>query len=168
MISQTTEYALRAVVYLAQHSNESWTTQQIADATRVPAGYLSKVLQGLSRFGVVTSQRGRHGGFQLTKPPSEFTVLEVVNAVEPVQRLKKCPMGIASHTGTLCSLHGTLDEAIGMVEAKFASTTLEDLTHRKDVARGRCVFPLVDVTMTETAVTDNGPKRRGRRKKTEL
>ncbi|MAE59986.1 MAG: transcriptional regulator [Planctomycetaceae bacterium] len=168
MISQTTEYALRAVVYLAQHSADSWTTQQIADATHVPAGYLSKVLQGLSRFGIVSSQRGRHGGFQLAKPPSEFSVLEIVNAVEPIRRITKCPMDIPSHAGTLCSLHETLDEAISMIEERFAATTLEDMTHRKDVASGECVFPLIDVSIMKKTKVKKGPKRRGRRKKSEL
>ena len=64
MISQTAEYALRAIVYLAGQELPQ-TTQQIAATTRVPAGYLSKVLQALARGGLVHSQRGLHGGFTL-------------------------------------------------------------------------------------------------------
>ncbi len=63
MISQTSEYALRATIYLARHPSVSFTTRQIAEATGMPAGYLSKVLQTLARVGIVQSQRGLHGGF---------------------------------------------------------------------------------------------------------
>jgi len=105
MISQTTEYALRAVVYLAQHPDLSWTTKQIAAATRVPAGYLSKVLQGLSRAGLISSQRGRHGGFQIDGDPKQMSVLEVVNAVEPIRRISRCPLILVGHDLDLCPLH---------------------------------------------------------------
>jgi Rrf2 family nitric oxide-sensitive transcriptional repressor len=59
MFSQTVEYALRAAAFLAGRAPEARTTDQIAVATRVPKAYLSKVLQGLSRGGVVHSQRAR-------------------------------------------------------------------------------------------------------------
>ena len=72
MFSQTVEYALRAIVFLADRNPETTTTEQIAEVTRVPSAYLSKVLQSLSRGGLVRSQRGLRGGFTLTKDPSEM------------------------------------------------------------------------------------------------
>ena len=57
MISQSVEYALRAVVQLAYHSPNSCTTDEIAKVTQVPSAYLSKVLQGLNKAGIVKSQR---------------------------------------------------------------------------------------------------------------
>jgi hypothetical protein len=59
IISRTAEYALRAVVHLAAGEDESasQTVGQIAEGTRVPAGYLAKVLQSLSRSGIIVSQR---------------------------------------------------------------------------------------------------------------
>ena len=55
MISQTSEYALRSVVVLGRHDLGPLTTQQISAETQIPVGYLSKVLQGLSRAGLVTA-----------------------------------------------------------------------------------------------------------------
>ena len=81
MFSQTVEYALRAVAFLAGQAPAARTTDQIAAATRVPKPYLSKVLQQLVREGVVRSQRGVGGGMSLVKAPAELTILEVVNAV---------------------------------------------------------------------------------------
>ena len=57
MISQTAEYALRAVVCLATTPGTPMTTQEIAKITKVPQGYLAKVLQALSRGEIVQSQR---------------------------------------------------------------------------------------------------------------
>lgn len=90
-LSQTAEYALRAVVFLAEHRGEAQTTQQIAEGCRVPAGYLSKVLQPLARAGVVSAQRGLGGGYVLEQDPATLTLLEVVSAVESIQRFRTCP-----------------------------------------------------------------------------
>ena len=67
MFSQTLEYALRAVVTIAQHEGHSCTASQISEITLVPAPYLSKLMQRLVRSGVVFSQRGLHGGFVLAQ-----------------------------------------------------------------------------------------------------
>lgn len=127
MFSQTTEYALRAIVWLAAHSSEPQTTLQIAAATRVPAGYLSKVLQALGRARLVSSQRGLHGGFTLTRPARKIRVLEVVNAVDPIQRIETCPLGLKSHGKNLCALHRRLDNAIAHIENAFSESTIADL-----------------------------------------
>lgn len=127
MFSQTTEYALRAVVWLASHHNEPQTTRQIAAATHVPAGYLSKVLQALGRADLVSSQRGLYGGFTLTRPASRISVLEVVNAVDPIHRIEKCPLGLKSHSAGLCALHRRLDDAIAHIEKAFTTSTIADL-----------------------------------------
>lgn len=127
MISQTTEYALRAVVYLAESMDSGRTTDQIAKATQVPTAYLSKVLQQLSRASIVQSQRGVGGGFTLKKHPQDFSVLNVINAVDPIKRIKECPLGLDAHATKLCSLHGRLDEAAALVEQAFGNTTIAEL-----------------------------------------
>jgi len=88
MLSQTAEYALRAIVVLAGDTTASWTAQTIAAKTLVPHDYLIKVLQPLTKAGLVTAQRGRNGGFALTRPPEQINVLDVLNAVDPLKRIK--------------------------------------------------------------------------------
>ncbi len=127
MISQTAEYALRAMVYLAQHPEQSLTNQQIARVTRVPIGYLAKVLQGLSRAGLITSRRGLGGGFALAKPAEEITIYEVVQAVDPIPRITSCPLKLKAHRDRLCPLHQRLDSAWELMEQSFRSTTLSDI-----------------------------------------
>lgn len=128
MISPTAEYALRAVVAIAQAGVEAVaTTQSVAAQTKVPPGYLPKVLQMLGRAGLVDSKRGLGGGFRLAKPACEMTVLEVVNAVDPIKRIRKCPLDIKSHGTNLCPLHKRLDEATQHFERCFAETTIAEL-----------------------------------------
>ncbi len=141
MFSRTVEYALRAVVHLADHAPEARTTDQIATATLVPKPYLSKVLQALNRGGVVHSQRGVGGGVTLLKTPAELTILEVVNAVEPIQRIRVCPLGLASHGVRLCPLHRRLDNALAGVEAAFGGTTLAEILAEPTDSRPLCEVP---------------------------
>ncbi len=126
MLSQTVEYALRAVVYLAKEG-EPRTTGQVAEATKVPPAYLSKVLQGLVQNGVVQSRRGAGGGMSLVPEPRELTILDVVNAVEPLQRIAACPLGLKAHGVKLCALHRRLDNALAEVEEAFRRSTLADV-----------------------------------------
>ncbi|MFN9370695.1 MAG: RrF2 family transcriptional regulator [Planctomycetaceae bacterium] len=127
MLSQTVEYALRAAVYLANQAPLARTTEQIAEVTKVPQAYLSKVMQNLAKAGIVRSQRGIHGGFLLARSSAELTILEVVNAVDPVQRIQTCPLGIAAHGANLCPLHRRLDLALAAVENAFGKTTLAEV-----------------------------------------
>ena len=127
MFSQTVEYALRAIVFLADHAPEPCTTDQISAATKVPKPYLSKVLQNLARHNLVRNQRGIGGGVTLVKTPVTLTILEVVDAVEPIQRIDSCPLGLKSHGKTLCPLHRRMDDALKMVQESFQRTTLAEL-----------------------------------------
>lgn len=127
MFSQTAEYALRAVVVLANDAEKPWTAQDIAAQSLVPQDYLMKVLQSLAKAGLVTAQRGRGGGFILTRTPDDITVLDVINAVDPLRRIKHCPLGLKAHSTTLCPLHRKLDDAIRSVEEAFASATIGQL-----------------------------------------
>ncbi len=127
MLSQTAEYALRAMVTLANSEGGARTAQEIAAESHVPLDYLAKILHSLAKAGLVTAQRGRGGGFQPVARASELTVLEVVSAVDPLKRIKTCPLGIQSHGENLCPLHRKLDDALKTVEEAFGSTTIRSL-----------------------------------------
>ena len=141
MLSQTVEYALRAVVHLASVAPEARTTGQIAAATLVPRAYLSKVLQSLVREGVVTSIRGLGGGMALSRKPEELTILEVVNAVEPIQRIRTCPLGLTAHGTHLCPLHKRVDNALALMEEAFGNSTLAEVLAEPTRSVPLCPFP---------------------------
>lgn len=127
MISKTSEYALRAMVFLAENTATPSPLQDIAASTQVPAGYLSKVLQQLVRAGLLVSQRGLGGGFSLSRLPTEITVYEVVQSVDPINRIRECPLKLPEHKGELCALHRRLDDVMELVEQSFRLTSMADL-----------------------------------------
>lgn len=127
MISKTSEYALRAVVFLAENPGSSSPLQDIAATTQVPSGYLSKVLQQLVRAGLLTSQRGLGGGFSLTRSPADLSVYEIVQSVDPIERILECPLHLPEHKAELCALHRRLDDVMEMVEHSFRLTSVADL-----------------------------------------
>lgn len=138
MFTQTAEYALRAVVYLATHEDEPVTTHQIARATQVPGDYLSKVLQALARGGLVSAQRGKNGGFVLSKHPGRITILDVINLVDPVPRIRRCPLGLKAHGTRLCSLHRKLDDAMDSIERILQSSTIAALLEDSSPSKPLC------------------------------
>ena len=132
MLPKTAEYALRAVVSLAREAGRAKSADYLADKTEVPRRYLHKVLQDLVRAKIVRSQSGPGGGYALAKDPRKVTILDVVNAASPLERIRQCPLAIATHT-TLCPLHKELDRAYAANEAAFAQVTIAQLlrsTHR--------------------------------------
>lgn len=137
-MSNTVEYALRAVVWIADRPHKPWTSAEIHRSTLVPPSYLSKVLRGLVAEGIVASQRGVHGGFVLAKPAENLSLLDVVNAVEPVQRIRECPLGLPNHGKNLCNLHRKLDEVMARTEEAFAACTVADLLQTPNASRPLC------------------------------
>ena len=126
MLSKTAEYALRAVVWLARDPGHAESADHLAEVTKVPRRYLHKVLQDLVRAELVRSQSGPGGGYSLKVAPAAVSILDVVNAVAPLERIRHCPLGLGSHT-SLCPLHAELDKAYAQTEQAFARVTVAKL-----------------------------------------
>ena len=124
MLSKTAEYALRAAVCLAQSTDVTLSAEVLASQTKVPRRYLHKVVQGLVAAKLVRSQPGPGGGYALKLPASQVTILDVVNAVAPMERITHCPLGLTSHTA-LCPLHKQLDDTYAATQKALAAVTLE-------------------------------------------
>jgi Rrf2 family protein len=137
MIPKTAEYALRAVVVLARDPQRASSAEQVVETTRVPRRYAHKVLQALVRAGLVRSQSGPGGGYALVRPAEELSILDVVSAVEPIPRIRHCPLGLPGHTH-LCPLHRELDEACAATERAFARVTIAQLLKQPDAAPPLC------------------------------
>lgn len=157
MISQTVEYALRAVVTLAQNQGKPCTAQRISEITEVPGPYLSKLMQLLVRGGLVQSRRGLHGGFVLAKSSDELSVWDVINVVEPLKRIHECPLRIGSHKTNLCPLHRRLDDAMASVEQEFRNATIGSL-----LSEAGGVTPLCDSDGGGTVSISLGPVGKGK------
>jgi len=167
VISKTAEYAIRACLWLASHADQPWTTQQIAAATGVPPGYLAKVLQQLSRASLLRAQPGPGGGFALNHTAGGIALLEIVNAVDPVPRIRACPLNLAEHHPELCPLHSRLDRALATIEVTLRECTLASLLLEcgdrplfLDASHANCVGHRADPAVGRNA-GNNGAARPG-------
>lgn len=128
MFSQTTEYAVRAVVMLAHLKAETLVgSKELAERAKLPVSYLPKLMQNLVKAGIVDSRRGVGGGFSLRRSPKEITILDIVNAVDPICRIEGCPLGLESHSKVLCPMHARLDQAMAEVECLLSASTIAEL-----------------------------------------
>lgn len=127
MFSQTTEYALRAMACLALAPDELVPTSTLAEKTRVPSNYLAKVLQQLAGAGLIEGRRGVGGGYRLSRPATQISMLEIIQSVGTLKRIESCPLGIAEHGTMLCPLHRRIDQAADMLIRFFDGVTLQHL-----------------------------------------
>lgn len=126
MLPKTADYALRTVAWLAQDPEKASAASHLAAATKVPRRYLHKVLQDLVRAGLVHSRSGPGGGYSLARSADTIRILDVINAVSPLERILHCPLGLPSHI-KLCPLHKELDRAYAATEEAFARVTIGQL-----------------------------------------
>ncbi len=114
------------------------SADRLAEQTKVPRRYLTRVLQDLSAAGLVCSRPGPGGGYELAVSPRKLTILDVINTVDPIERIKRCPLGLKTHT-KLCPLHTELDRAYAATEKAFSKVTIQEL-----VASTNSLVPLCE------------------------
>ncbi len=126
MLSKTAEYALRAIVFLGGQPGRPASADLLSEKTKVPRRYLHRVLQDLIAADLVRSRSGPGGGYELACAKNKVTILDVINAVAPIERINACPLGLKSHK-ELCPLHKELDNAYAATEAAFKRVTIKKL-----------------------------------------
>lgn len=129
MLTQTGEYALRAMVYMARKGEGVFSgVKEIAAATDVPANYLAKILQQLARADVLFSQKGFGGGFKLARKLSKITLLDIVDPLERIDKFKTCVLGQRlCNDEVACPLHHTWKAISGQYLGSLQNTTLQDI-----------------------------------------
>lgn len=138
MLSQTCEYALRAMVWLAYTNDDLMPTSSLAERTGVPFNYLAKVLQSLAQADLIVGRRGVGGGYRLARPADDISMLDVINAISPVERITMCPLGLVGHGPNLCPLHRQLDLAAKALIDTFQGISLSNLLDERERSRPLC------------------------------
>lgn len=142
-LSNGVEWAAHCCVSLSQ-SSEPVPAARLAELHDVPPAYLAKHLQALSRAGVVSSTPGQVGGYALTRPAAEITLLEIVLAVdggEPAFRcteIRQC--GPLAASAEQCSSPCAIAQAMASAEQAWrdalAAVSVADLARRIDIQSG--------------------------------
>lgn len=133
------EYAVRAVLHLAsQPDGKISLVNEISEAQDVPRSYLSKIMQHLTKAGLVRSRRGAKGGSSLAKPANQITLREVIEAIEGPIYLNVCLIKKGEcPRDEVCPVHPVWKEAQRRLFEVLESKTMADLVieaeelHRK-------------------------------------
>ncbi|HAO92603.1 MAG: hypothetical protein A2X93_09925 [Deltaproteobacteria bacterium GWC2_56_8] len=132
------EYAVRAVLYLATHEDRISLISEISESQDVPKSYLSKIMQSLTRAGLVKSRRGAKGGFFLARPAGSITLRETIEAVEGPIHLNVCLIKKGEcPKDDACPVHPVWREAQKKLFEVLESKTMLDLARDAEVIRKR-------------------------------
>jgi Rrf2 family protein len=107
MFSKTCKYAIRAVLYMAVHtSDKNAGVAELAEALNAPKHFLAKILQQLSKHGLVSSIKGPNGGFYLTEKNQKATLEDIIICIDGPDVFTGCVMGLSKCSSeNPCPLH---------------------------------------------------------------
>jgi len=132
-ITATEEYGMRCMMRLALRPGQTVALGELAEEEGIAVPFAAKVLLRLRRAGLVAATRGRHGGYTLTTPAAQITVLEILNALgKPLYDSSFCRVHGAPHAAecsrlTDCSLRPVWVHFDALLRQFFTKTTLADL-----------------------------------------
>ena len=129
ILSRTAVYAIRAMLHLAeQEQSMPVRADDVADALGIPRNYLSKILHTLARRGLLESSRGPNGGFRLTQPSKDMTLLSVVQCFSEDMGKIHCLLGRAECLDEdPCPAHASWKGVAAAIRVFFHDTTVADL-----------------------------------------
>lgn len=143
MFSTSCDYGLQAMLYLALHysDDENIDLNSIVEKLDIPKHYLSKILQVLVKHKLLVSMKGPKGGFRLSRPPSDITLIEIIEAIDGLDIFNECGIGFKKCDDEHpCPIHNEYKEIRNRIQHLFENKTLEELT--KDVKSGDSIVTL--------------------------
>lgn len=153
MLTQTAEYALRAMSALAARQGQTIPATELASQADVPPPYLAKIMQQLAATELVKGRRGIGGGYTLSADPERVSALDVILAVGPI-RQPRSESQLDGLGDGYKSLHREIDKAAEAVLAQFRGVMLSQIVQDVDAIR-RDDEP-VPVVSTVGQVSRNG------------
>lgn len=95
MLSKSSKYAIRAVLFITNNTNvkKKMGSKQVANALKIPAPFLAKTLQELTKEGIISSIKGPHGGFYLSKQNGEKSLFDIIDCIDGVHKFEECFLG---------------------------------------------------------------------------
>lgn len=143
-LSEAASLALHALVLLAREPEKSWLIRDIAAEVGASEAHLAKVVQRLSKSGLLLTVRGPRGGVSLAKPANTITYGEIFEAIEGPISAQKCIFEKGSCPFTRCIFGGLMDRLAMQIREKFMQTALSDFwdsdQERSEDIRGREIF----------------------------
>ena len=137
MLSKSSQYAIRAVLYLSLNSNEKrkYSPKKIAKEMSIPAPFLAKTLQELTKRNLISSVKGRNGGFYLTEQNKQHTLISIVDSIDGIDKFQECLLGLTVCSNeNPCSLHHAISPLRKKLVEELTFKTIDDLS--KEIING--------------------------------
>jgi Rrf2 family protein len=145
MLSNSSKYAIKAVLFLALNSSEEKRimVKDIARLIMVPQAYIAKLLQELARQNIISSKSGPHGGFFLSDVNREQTLINIVNSIDGEKRLQSCVLDLEKcNDEKPCPLHHVVNPTKSKLIEYLSTETV--LSFTKQFNLGNEYIPLMD------------------------
>jgi Rrf2 family protein len=127
-IPRKIEYALRAMIHLADRPGGIARGIEIAEREHIPKYFLEKVIRDLMRGGLVRARRGPGGGYQLARPPETISFRDIIEAVEGPISLNVCMDGSNScQLKPTCRMFRVWEEGQRVLLELFSQATLRQI-----------------------------------------
>ena len=130
MLSHTSKYAIRALIYLELFSSTEKKVgiKEIAKELKIPSPFLGKILQVLVKHKLLGSTKGPHGGFYLNKPAVDIALMEIIEIIDGKDVFNDCVIRTTvCDLNQPCSIHHKLAHARGEINGIFTTETIADL-----------------------------------------
>jgi len=128
LITRETDYAVRTVLYLAREVDRTANVAEVARAMHIPKTFLAKILQRLSKKGILVSTRGVKGGFRLAKKPSDISLLDIMEAIQGPAGINLCVIDSKKcRLSPHCSVHPVWVDIRKEVERRLQKQTIASL-----------------------------------------
>lgn len=130
MLSNSSKYALKAVLYLALHSDENnkMMVKDISERINVPKAYIAKLLQELSRRKIISSTKGPKGGFYINPSNKNQSIMQIIEIIDGKKKMESCILGLEDcNEHKPCPIHSLLSPSRSKMIALLESKTLNDL-----------------------------------------
>ena len=128
-LNRITDYAIVVLAQMAREPARLVTAPYLSQDSGVPLPTVAKVLKDLAREGVLVSERGAHGGYRLSRPPGEITVLEIIRALEGPVSLTACVDGTEGNCDveSLCPMRGNWDRVNSAIRTALEKVSLAEM-----------------------------------------
>lgn len=136
-VSAKVDYALRAMAELAAAAPSRMTGEQIASAQQIPPKFLESIMSQLRSAGLVSSQRGVEGGYQLGRPPGEISIAEIIRELEgPIATVRGVRPDELEYVGAAAPLREVWLELRTQMRGVLEGRTLADLVPKPPQRKG--------------------------------
>jgi Rrf2 family protein len=132
IFSKKCEYGMQAILYLAaQESGSLVSAEDISKVLKIPKEFISKILQSLRESGLISSSKGKSGGFSLAKPASRIKLIDVVAAIDGLEMFDSCVLGFPECSPTHpCPVHNIWGALRTQTYDMLTSETIDKLKEK--------------------------------------